>query len=111
LSNSKCKCAMDNRLLVSILIIIASSISETIAVIAQLNQSNINNTILVPSPNTTDIKLSSDGNRIILTWLKMNGTDVTPSDQAAAFTIDKHDFLKEFGQLFENSNKTINLGE
>jgi hypothetical protein len=68
-------------------------------------------TILVPSPNTTDIKLSSDGNHIILTWLKTNGTDVTQSDQAAAFTVDKHDFLKAFGQLFENSKKTINLVE
>jgi hypothetical protein len=104
---------MDNRLLVSFLIIIASTISETIAVIAQPNQSNINNTILVPSPppNTTDIKLSPDDNHIILTWLKTNGTDVTLSDQAAAFTVDKHDFLKAFGQLFENSNKTINLVE
>ena len=45
-SKSKCKCAIDNRLLVSILIMIAFTISETIAVIAQPNQSNKNNTIL-----------------------------------------------------------------
>jgi hypothetical protein len=99
---------MDNRLLVSILIMIAFSISETIAVIAQPNQSNKNNTVLVPPPNTTDIKLGSDDNHVILTWSKPNGTGVTLSDQAAPLSIDKHDFLKTFGELFENSNTTIN---
>ena len=33
-------------------------------------------------PNTTDIELGSNDSRIILTWLKTNGTDVTLSDQA-----------------------------
>jgi hypothetical protein len=28
-------------------------------------------------PNSTDVKLISDGKRIVLTWLKINGTYVT----------------------------------
>lgn len=90
---------MDNRLLVLILIMIAFTISETIAVMAQSNES---------VPNRTDIELGSDDNRIII---NMNGTDVILLDQATAFTIDKHDFLKGFAQLFENSNITINATE
>jgi hypothetical protein len=73
---------MDNRLLVLILIMIAFTISETIAVMAQSNES---------VPNRTDIELGSDDNRIII---NMNGTDVILLDQATAFTIGKHDFLK-----------------
>jgi hypothetical protein len=89
---------MDNRLLVAILVMIAFTISETISVIAQPIKDN---TILVPPPNATDNGLGSNDNRIIL---NMNGTDVILLDHAAAFTIDKHDFLKAFAQLFENSN-------
>jgi predicted RNA-binding protein (virulence factor B family) len=74
---------------------------------AQPNQLNINNSVLMPPPNTTDIELGSGDKRIILTWLNTNETTITHSDQAATFIIDKRDFLKAFGQLFENSNITI----
>lgn len=99
---------MDNRLLVSILIIIGFTISQTNFVMAQPNQLNINNSVLIPPSNATDIELDSDDKRIILTWLKTNEKDITQSDQAAAFIIDKRDFLKAFGQLFGNLNITVN---
>jgi hypothetical protein len=88
---------MDNRFLVSILIMVGFTISEPTVVTAQSNYSNGDR----PVPNGLD----SDDKRIILKWLETNGTNLTQSDPTPAFTIDKRDFSKAFAQLFETSNE------
>ena len=110
---------MDSHILVLILTIVGSTLSETIIIVtAQPDQLIGNNSIPIPSPpNITDSELGSDDKRIILTWLKTNETDVTQLDVTPAFIVDKRDFLNIFGQFFENSNnnnnhtKTINAIE
>jgi hypothetical protein len=88
------------------------TLSETVIATAQPNQlNNISMPTQAPPSHTTDIKFGSDDNRIILTWLKMNGTDIAQSEPAPTLNIDKHDFLKAFGQLFENSNNNSNAIE
>jgi hypothetical protein len=64
------------------------TINETIVTIAKesLNSSK------PKLPNSTDAKLISDGKHIVLTWLKINGTDVTEPDKTPVFIVDKDDF-------------------
>ena len=95
------------------LFIIGFTISEINVIIAQPSQLtddfDQNNSTL--TSNTTDIKIDSEEKRIILTWLKSNGTE---SDLSPAFIIDKRDFWNIFSQLFEasnNHNTTISLIE
>lgn len=103
---------MNSHILVLILIIVGSTLSETIIATAQPEQLLGNNSVpIAPPSNITDIELNSDDNRIILIWLKINGTDESQSDPTPAFAIDKHDFLNVFSQLFGNSNTTINAIE
>jgi hypothetical protein len=90
------------------LFIIGLTIAETIVTMAQqsLNDSK------AKFPNSTDAKLISDGKHIVLTWLKINGTDVTESDKTPVFIVDKDDFWNTFDQLYESSNnngRTIGL--
>ena len=84
---------MDNRLLVSIIVMIGFTISETTVVTAQPNHLNGNNSVLDG--------LDSDDKRIILIWLDTNGLNITESDPIPTFTINKRDFLKAFAQLPE----------
>jgi hypothetical protein len=81
--------------------IIGLTITETIVTIAQesLNSST------PKFPNSTDVNLNSDDKHIVLTWLKINGTDVTESEKIPAFIVDKDDFWNTFDQLYESSNK------
>jgi hypothetical protein len=76
------------------------TINETIVTIAKesLNSSKPD------LPNSTDANLISDGKHIVLTWLKINGTDVTESDKTPVFIVDKDDFWETFDQLYESSN-------
>jgi hypothetical protein len=80
--------------------IIGLTFNETIVAIANesLNSSK------PKLPNSTDAKLISDGKHIVLTWLKINGTDVRESDKTPVFIVDKVDFWKTFDQLYESSN-------
>lgn len=88
--------------------IIGLTITETIVTIAQesLNSSK------PKFPNSTDVNLNSDDKHIVLTWLKVNGTDVTESEKIPVFIVDKDDFRNTFDQLYEssiNNRRTIGL--
>ena len=91
-----------------IMFIIGLAINEAIVTVAKesLNSSK------PKFPNSTDVQLISDGKHIVLTWLKINGTDATESDKTPVFIVDKDDFWKTFDQLYESSNnngRTIGL--
>lgn len=102
---------MNRYIVIIFLVIIGFTIGETVIVVAesgQLDDFARNDSTLIP-PNTADNKLVNlDDKRIILTWLKTNGTDVTQSDPTPTFIIDKHDFIEAFSQLFEDSNNNHN---
>jgi hypothetical protein len=77
--------------------IIGLTITDTFVTIAQesLNSSK------TKFPNSTDAKLISDDKHLVLTWLKINGTDVTESEKIPVFIVDKDDFWKTFDQLYK----------
>ena len=105
---------MDRHLLLLLFMIgFITGIGKTADIIAQSSQldDNLsrNNSTLT---NTTDIKkIISDDKCITLIWLEPNETQ---ADKTRVFTIDKYDFWKTFGQLYESSNnnsKTVGTVE